>query len=497
MKILTQGISTIIILAMLSVMAASCGGGGDLYDAEKDLFNARKMNRELVVASMNREFLTRTLAAYRGIVDKYEDKRGNIEGMEMIVVSALMELAELEFRAGMIEEARNDFAVVADMKETITEARANAIWSAGYISLELDDYASSLRFFEMFVSEYLTPDKAEATFHMNSRYLVTPVRIAGIHSNLGAEKDSGRWLGKAEKIFNDLIASSTDSLLVRETRYNLLTALLQGKKWNEARTTIAGMKQLYRNPSDIPSLLFLESRTLTEGLGRPERAIPLLKEIIDEYPDSHQTLPAMIDIAGIYFTRGELRKAEKIYNEIIEEHGGVTAQAAEAAWQLARIAESENDWVSAALHYKLTYTHYPATIQGMEAPLRIVTHFRELGEKEATTSAFDRAMEQFKKLISDQYNKSIRILAEEYIVRAFSEDGRWDEAAEHLLGLPAKYPDYHKFRGNYLLAASIFEKELGDKDRATEILTECIGKYPDSGIDAEAQKQIDRIRDSR
>ncbi|MBU8920319.1 MAG: tetratricopeptide repeat protein [Bacteroidales bacterium] len=497
MKILIQGISTTIILAMLSIMCVSCGGDSDLYNAEKDLFNARKLNRELVVASMNREFLDRTLAAYNGIVEKYDPQRGEIEGMELIVVSARMELAELEFRAGMIEEARDDFAVVADMKETITEARANAIWSAGYISLEMNDHASSLKFFEMFVSEYLTPDKAEATFHMNNRYLVTPVRIAGIHSMLGAEIESGRWLGKAEKIFNNLIASSTDSLLVRETRYNLLTALLQGKRWNEARTTIAGMKRLYNNPSDIPSLLFLESRTETEGLGRPERAIPLLKEIIDEYPDSHQALPAMIDIAGIYFKQGELRKAENIYNEIVEEHSGATAQAAEAAWQLARIAESENDWISAALHYKLTYTNYPSTIQGMEAPLRIVTHFRELGEREATKSAFDRAMDQFKKLISEQYNEGVRILAEEYIVRAYSEDGKWNEAAEHLLGLPEKYPDYHKFRGNYLLAASIFENELGDTERATAILAECIERYPDTGIDTEAEKQIERIRSSR
>jgi tetratricopeptide (TPR) repeat protein len=397
----------------------------------------------------------------------------------------------------MIEEARNDFAAVAGMKETITEARANAIWSAGYISLEMNDHASSLRFFEMFVSEYLTPDKAEETFHMNSRYLVTPVRIAGIHSRLGAEKEADRWLETGEKIYSDLISSSTDSSLVRETRYNLLTALLQGKKWNEARTTISEMKRLYRNPSDIPSLLFLEARTLAEGMGRPERAIPLLREVIDKYPDSQQALPAMIDIAGIYFKQGESKKAVEIYNEIVENHSGATAQAAEAAWQMDRIAESENDWITAALNYKLTYTNYPATIQGMEAPLLIVAHFRELGEKDATTSAFDRAMEQFEKLISEQYNEGIRILAEEYIVRAYSEDGRWKEAAEHLLGLPAKYPDYHKFRGNYLLAASIFENELDEIDRATAILTECIERYPGSGIDVEAQKQIDRIRGSR
>ncbi|HSG29005.1 MAG TPA: tetratricopeptide repeat protein [Candidatus Krumholzibacterium sp.] len=481
-------------IAMPFMISCSGEGNGDLYRAEKDLYSARKLNGELVLATMNREFLDRTIDAYRKVVSGYSSMTGSIDGMEMIVVSAQMELAELEFRAGMLEAAREDFLTASAMAVSIEEARANAVWSAAYISMEMGDLERSLSLFEKFVDDFLTPEKAERTFRMNGRYLVTPIRIAELNTRLGDEKRAKEWFDRAVSIYQGLIASSGDSLVVRETRYDLLTARLQGGDWNGAAETVAEMKRIYANRIDTPSLLFIEAKVEAEGLGRTARAVPALRKIIDEYPDSHQKLPAMLMLASLHMKEGRLEEAVALYGEILEKHGNATREAAEASWQMAAIAESQGNWVDASLHYKSTYTNYPSTVQGMESPIRIASHFREIGESAAAAGAYARARELYERLMSEQYGEGIRIMAEEYYIRSLSEEKKWAEAAERLLGLPDRYPDYHKFRQNYLLAASIYEKEMGDTAKAVSVLERCVSDHPDSPLAGEAQRQLDRIR---
>jgi TolA-binding protein len=96
-----------------------------------------------------------------------------------------------------------------------------------------------------------------------------------------------------------------------------------------------------------------------------------------------------------------------------------------------------------------------------------------------------------------QYSEMVRIVAEEYHVRTLVEQERWKEAASRLLALPDRYPQYHKFKENYLMAAAIYETELDDPDRAAEILQSCASKYPGTSLAAEALKQSERIRGTR
>jgi TolA-binding protein len=47
------------------------------------------------------------------------------------------------------------------------------------------------------------------------------------------------------------------------------------------------------------------------------------------------------------------------------------------------------------------------------------------------------------------------------------------------------------------MAASIYENELGDAERAAEILQSCAARYPGTPFASRAQEQLERIRGSR
>ena len=144
------------IIAVLTV-ASGCGGDrkSPTYEAERDLFDARRYASELTFPTLNREFLDRTLAAYRKIIEDYSGVTESVEGMDLLVVTAQMELAELEFRASMFEDARKDFLIAYEIAGNVPAARANALWSAAFISRETGDSDRALELFTRFHEEFL------------------------------------------------------------------------------------------------------------------------------------------------------------------------------------------------------------------------------------------------------------------------------------------------------------------------------------------------------
>jgi TolA-binding protein len=488
--------------AVLAACLMICPGCGERekspsYEAEKELFDARKLAAELTFPTLNREFLERALTAYRKIIEDHSGEAGKIDGMDLLIVTARMELAELEFRAAMFEDARNDFLRAYKIAGNVPAARANALWSAAFISNETGDSEKALELFRKFHEEYLSGGQILDTARLNRRYLLTPIRIAEI---CRAKEDSGcagEWLGEAENLYRYIIDSDAQDDFRKEARYNLVSTYLLSGKWKEARNTIREMRKLYEDEADIPGLLYLEARVELDGFGDRESAISIFDRIIDGYPGSKEAPTALLMKGNILLDGEKYQDAAKAYNKVLEDYRSSGPEAVEAQWQLAILEERRNNWVEASLHYKSVYTDYPTTIQGLEAPLRIAAHYRATGEAEALEAAYERAAEHYKRLSSMQYSEMVRIVAEEYNVRALIEQQRWKEAASRLLALPGEYPQYHRFKENCLMAASIYENELGDPGRAAEILKSCAADYPDTPVAAEALRQYERIKGSR
>jgi TolA-binding protein len=488
-----------VILSAAAVISPGCGGEekSPTYKAERELFNARKYAGELTFPTLNAEFLNRTLAAYRGIIDRYGVQAGSDADLEIIVVTARMELAELEFRASMFDDSRRDFLRAYEIAENVPAARTNALWSAAFISREGGDDAEALRLFTKFHEEYLTDEKILETAGLNRRYLLTPIRIAELCRKTADYVCAEKWLEEAKRLYGHIIRSDVPGDLRKEARYNLVSSYLLSEEWTEARKTIREMRKEYGNEADVPSLLYLEARIELDGFGDRGKALAVLDRIVSGHPGSQEAPAALLIKGGILFEDGRYDEAAAAYRLVIDEYEESGPEMVEALWQLAILEEERGDWIEASLHYKSIYTNFPSTIQGMEAPLRVAAHYRETGESEALEAAYERAAAHYERLSSLQYSETFRIVAEEYYVRTLIEQKRWEDAASRLLSLPDRYPQYHRFKGNCLMAASIYENELGDIERAAEILRGCAAKYPGTQFAAEARKQLERIGDPR
>jgi TolA-binding protein len=485
------------IAATLMTLDAGCSEGSRRYEAEKALFEARKMREQIAAMSPRPEFVDKTVGAYRAIVDEYAGDMERAEDLAEIVISAQMELAELEFRTGRFDAAIVDFEKAYSLAKEEPAARANALYSTAFIAETMEDAGGALERYERFHREFLGEESVEATARMNTRYLITPLKLADLNARAGNEEKTRLWLDEAERIYRSAIEGAAEPAVVKEMRFNLLTTFLKGERWNKAHALIGELKRSYDNERDLPALLFLEAAVYRDGFRNTSKAIEILKNVYEQYPESPEAVSALMTAGGMQFEAGRYDEARRLFQSVIDTHADTDAQIAEATWQLARIEEAQGKWVDASLHYKLIYTRYPGTIQGLEAPLRIANHYRDRNEHEVASSAYQRAVEHYENLVSSQISEEVRLLAEEYVIRAFVEQGKWREAAGRLIELPDKYPNYAKFRGNYLKAASIHERELNDKKSAAEILETCMNRYPGTDLAAEAEKQHKRIKGAR
>jgi len=488
-------------LFLLMIISAlifnSCERKSMEYQAEKDLFRARKMRHELSYTSLKGEFLTRTLDTYREIVQRYGDRAGSSAALDTIVVTAQLEMAQLEFRTGMLDQAYHDFRDAFTIAEGIPSARANAIFSAAVIARELNDAESSIDHYRQFYREFLAPEARPFKIELNRRYIVAPIETGHLYLDQGNRKMAYKWYSAAEELYSAIIESGSNPNLVNDARLNRITALLQKEQWEKAAGYLDQLESEVTVEDKLPALMYIRARIQLKGFNNRSGAVAILEEIARKHPESGEASSALVTAAGIKFREAEYDETRNLCQRILADYPQRRNEAAEAIWMLAEIEEKGGNWLEASLHYKSLYQNYPFTLQGLEAPLKIASHFKEAGEEDVARDTYQRARDHYRELISESNSQGARIMAEKYLVRALTEDDRWEEAVTRLLELIDSYPGYRNFRGNYLRAASICEEKMNDPDRAAKILMECIERYPGTNLAGEARKQLNRIRSSK
>jgi TolA-binding protein len=490
--------SALLIFAVSLVITGGCSGKAKdaAYNAEREFYEARKLRMELsdqwVVPGT--EFLDRTLLAYQNLLARYTPQMYEVDGLENIVVTAQMDLAEIYFQAAMLPEARREFEKAFEIAKHVRDARIAALYSAAHLSEQIEEPDSAITLFERFNNLFLDSENVIQTAGLNVQYLTTPLKLAELYASMGDQKSEQQWLRKAESFYRNLIVGTNDPEILKTVRYNLLTTLLQDRQWQKALDLLREFLFVYTEGSEHGALLFLEGKIYQDGFKQPRKAYELFKKLHDDHPDLPQASSALLSAAAEAKELGQLDLAVELYKQVLEEYPSESSVMAEAQWELAVIDEERGDWIDASSRYRLLNKEYPTTIQGLEAPLRIAYRYRKNNEKDLAKTAFERALGGYEKVLSYQYSLPVKILAEEYVVRTLVEMERWQDAVDRLLSLPKKYPSYLKFQMNYLTAASILADKLKDTETARLTLNKCIERYPGSKAASLAAEQLKNLK---
>ena len=484
-------------LLLCLVILGGCGQAGSdiVYNAEKALFEARKLRSELstrwVIAGT--DFLDQTLTSYRTLIDSYSDRMYRIDGLELIVVSGQMDLAEVLFQASMLPEARAEFEKAFDMAKNVPQARIVALYSAAHLSEQIEDRDRAIILFERFHELFLGREQVAATVEINSQYMIVPLKLAELYQAFekkSAEKD---WLDRAELFYRELIGQLDTPELLKTARYNLLATILQAKQWEKGLELLQEFLDLFEDDEDRGAFLFLEAKVYQDGLNQPRQAFNLFKKLHDDRPDLPQAPSALLSAAALAKKLKRTAEAEQLYKQVMLEYPNTPSVMAEAQWQLAGFEEERDNWPEASARYQKLSKEHPTTVQGLEAPLKIARNFQDDNEADAARVALRRALRSYEKLLTYQYPLPTKIIIEQYVIRTLIELEQWTETVDRLLALPGRYPGYRRFRMNYLTAASIQAEELKDVEAGRTTLNKCIQLYPGSRTASLAGEQMKNL----
>ena len=487
-------------LPLLMVLQVSCAGGsGPVFEAEKRLFQAQKMESELTSSTITKrpEFLDRTVAVYRSIVSDFGTQAETVERLERIVVAAQMNVAELETRGGRLAEAQEDFEHAVELARNIPFARMNAMFMSAYLSQQMGNRDGAIDWYERFYDEFLTGTSIDSIAENKTRYLAAPMRLAELHMASDDADAAGKWLDKSEALYKSVMAGTQNARVRKEVNFNLLATHLEQGKWSDATALADDMLTLYTDPSDVSAIHYIRARIYHIGLGDRKKAMELYTKVFEEHPRSIEAPKSLLALAGVLQGDGRLQEAARAYKIVASSYGAVSRLAAQAEWQLAQIEEKRRNWVEASAYYKAIPTKYPTTQHAFEAPLRLAAVYEQIGEKNTIESAYDRARESYRKVLSGEFGAGAKLTAEEYIVRSFIEQKDWKRAIDYLVELPDRYPRYERFRTSYLRAASIYEKELADRQAAVRLLETCTQRYPGSKVAEVAQERIRHLNNRK
>lgn len=223
-------------------------------------------------------------------------------------------------------------------------------------------------------------------------------------------------------------------------------------------------------------------------LEEADDVIVALRGVTLSYPSWPFTSQAMLLIANVYVLEGRLDKAIKEYEKIIDEFPHMQEQSASAMLALASIYKDEGNWDSARELYQQVIDAYLNTQSGLMAPLQVARYYKSRAMNQEAETAYDEAITIYKKVIKEQYDKPYSAAALEQLINSYSDLGRWKEALEYLDQVANEYPDSPLALQAMLIAGTIYEVQLNDRDRAFEIYSEMIEKYPQSPL-------VERIRE--
>ncbi len=230
--------------------------------------------------------------------------------------------------------------------------------------------------------------------------------------------------------------------------------------------------------------------------GQFEEAINAFQEIIAEYPGTNKAAESRFMIGELYLANKDYEKARVEFSRVMDNYSNITWLCANAQFSIGLSYECEGNWDKAFPEYQKVADTYPATPQGLRAPIYIAQYFVRSKDNTKAEIAFKKATVQYEKIITEHPNPMLEGIALDYIAMSYSYLKNWEDAIEALKSLIEHNPDGPKAPTSLLTIGAIYEDKLSQPKKAQEIYQDFINKYPRSKIAEVAKKKIDDLHSS-
>ena len=243
------------------------------------------------------------------------------------------------------------------------------------------------------------------------------------------------------------------------------------------------------------------SKAFNQLLNAPDKATPVdyqkvidsFREITIRYPTWPNSAQAQFDIGQLYAMEGNFSKARNEFMVIPKDYSANVDMCARALFAAALVCEKEDDWPKAKEIFERIEKDYTDTGTAFEVPLHIAEYYKVKGRSAEADAAYLAALDKYKGMIKEKPKTFGALVTVDLAVSCYTDQEKWNEAADYLGSLIADYPDTLLAPKAMFIQSAIYEQKLNQPGKARELYDEIIKKYSKTPFAKAAQDRIEKL----
>jgi TolA-binding protein len=399
-------------------------------------------------------------------------------------------IGNLYLEREMYDKAYEYFKNVAE-DPTTTPVQRNAVMAYMALAMErLGDFSAAAGLYDTLALEYTAVVVPE---NPNLDALEAPLKAAQMWLRTGDAGKHDRELQKAREYYREIAQKFKGTLTESAAMAKLAASYLQENRYGEATDILRSIRDDssgFVSPGVLMSIADIYMNRAND-LPNAERTY---RDYIRYYPQQENAQSAYLGLGLSLYGQGKYEEARKSVQGMEKLPKIGQENLAQSYFLTALCYEKEDKWELARGQFDIVQTSFMGTDQGFEAALHVVDHYRQHGQTELAVGAFNDAVNYINKYVEQNSANPVAVSRGlGYLVRAYTENGDMEKAAEQLSLLHARYPQQPEGKFAPLRLSEIYANSLYDTSKAISWLKLFVDENPDSPDLGKIKSQVETL----
>ncbi|MBD3336053.1 MAG: tetratricopeptide repeat protein [Candidatus Eisenbacteria bacterium] len=266
---------------------------------------------------------------------------------------------------------------------------------------------------------------------------------------------------------------------------------LEGNNTGEALEHYQAALDMSRGTQWEPSLRFALANFHLGDPGQPEEAVEGFKQLARRHPESPLSARGLLMAGATLRSMGAYEEARRVLAWADSLAARDRELHASIVFEQGLVEEDRGDWSSALSLYRQAAVDAPRSRAALNAPLQIAQHHLRDGDRQAAESVLRRSIRDYDRLIEQEEESQVVLLAMEMRsqARILLED--WPAAVEGLLELARRAPRSEFAPLALAEAARLSEQKLERPEQTRQIWRRLLERYPGTPLAAIAARELE------
>ena len=342
----------------------------------------------------------------------YFNKSINVGDQNQLLYQSYYWKGEAYYNLNMFDDALSSYSKI---KKSASPLYGKSVYSQAYCYLKKQSFSDAIKFFKKSIQfnkeQSITYDiyvrMGDSYFAINKYelsvdYYNKAMNISGIEDDYAAYKKSTSYVllgdySNAIQSFNDLIDTFVNSNYLDDAIFDLGNVYILSRNFDLA------VNEFSKIINNFSKSLFYPNSQLKLGLvyymqEKDNEAIAVLKNLIFELPQSHNSQEALSILKNIYNEMGEADQFLELIQNV--EHDYTNSELDSSTYSSAELQYVQENFQNAINSFRSYLSYYPNGLFFLEAKYFLYKSYEKLGQLE-------NAIEVLSEIVNDRENKYI------------------------------------------------------------------------------------------